>query len=177
MAIQLTTVHFKILKNAITESKFKKYRNNRIILPKKSTSPIIQTNERMSLSTKWQLIPDFLIHKDFLSQIKTHCKTLLPLGKMLTDAVKMIAYRAETAPAALVRRYLKNHDEARALMRQLFVSAGDIDPDEVTNTLTIRIHHTANPLQDKAIAQLLNALTQLDFRHPKTGAKMIYVLV
>ena len=31
---------------------------------------------------------------------------LLPLNKMLTDSVKMIAYRSETALVALLRRYL-----------------------------------------------------------------------
>jgi len=51
---------------------------------------------------------------------------LLPLGKMLCDAVKMIAYRAETAMVALLQRHLKNEAEARALIRDLFVGAGVI---------------------------------------------------
>jgi hypothetical protein len=102
---------------------------------------------------------------------------LLPLGKMLCDAVKMIAYRAETALVALLRRHLKNEDEARALIRDLFVASADIEPDERAKTLTIRIHRMANPAQDKAIASLLDELTQQGFCHPETGARVIYALV
>ena len=102
---------------------------------------------------------------------------LLPLGKMLCDTVKMIAYRAETAMVALLRRHLKNDDEARALIRDLFVASADIEPDERAQTLTIRIHRMANPAQDKAIAGLLDELTQQGFCHPETGARMIYALV
>ncbi|QKE40716.1 MAG: hypothetical protein HO274_04935 [Ferrovum myxofaciens] len=102
---------------------------------------------------------------------------LLPLNKMLTDVVKMIAYRAETALVAILRRHLKKEDEARALVRELFVSSGDIEPDDAAQTLTIKIHRMANPAHDKAIASLLEELTQLAFCHPESGARMIYKLV
>jgi hypothetical protein len=32
------------------------------------------------------------------------------------------------------------------------------------------------PAHDKAIAALLNELTQLEFRHPETAEKMVYTL-
>ena len=102
---------------------------------------------------------------------------LAPLNKILTDAVKMIAYRAETALVAIFRRHLRNEDEARALVRELLVSSGDIEPDGAAKTLTVRIHGMANPAQDKAVAALLQELTEQEFRHPETGAKMIYTLV
>ena len=102
---------------------------------------------------------------------------LAPLNKILTDAVKMIAYRAETALVAILRRHLRKEDEARALVRELLVSSGDIEPDSVANTLTVRIHRMANPAHDKAVSALLHELTEQEFRHPETGAKMIYTLV
>jgi hypothetical protein len=102
---------------------------------------------------------------------------LLPLNKKLTDTVKMIAYRAETALVALLRCHLEKKDEARALIRALFVSAADIEPNACAGTLTIRIHRMACPSHDKSIAALLEELTKLQFRHPETGQKMIYVLV
>lgn len=102
---------------------------------------------------------------------------LLPMNKMLTDTVKMIAYRAETAIVAILRRYLNKEDEARALARELFVSSGDIEPDTTANTLTIRIHRMASPVHDRAITGLLEELTKQEFCHPETGAKMIYALV
>jgi hypothetical protein len=102
---------------------------------------------------------------------------LAPLSKGLSDTVKMIAYRAETALVALLRRHLNKEDEARALVRELFVSSADIEPDEAAKTLTVRIHRMASPAHDKAISALLDELTQLEFCHPETGAKLIYGLV
>jgi len=102
---------------------------------------------------------------------------LKPLTKALADTVKMIAYRAETAMVTLLRRHLKKEDDARALIRELFVSAGDIEPNEQANTLTIRIHRMASPVHDRAIAALLKDINQQEFQHPETGAKMTFALV
>jgi len=102
---------------------------------------------------------------------------LLPLTKMFADTVKMIAYRAETAMVALLKRHLNKEEEARALVRELFISAGDIEPDEESKTLTVRIHRMVTPAHDKAIAALLEDLNGLGFCHPETGQKMTYALV
>jgi len=102
---------------------------------------------------------------------------LRPLSKILVDAVKMVAYRAETAMVVQLRRHLSNPDEARALIRELFVSSGDIEPNPQDNTLTIRIHRMANPAHDHAISLLLKDLTDEEFTHPDTGAKMVFCLV
>ena len=88
----------------------------------------------------------------------------------------MIAYRAETALVGMLIPHLKREEEARALVRELLVSAADIAPDQTANALTIRIHRMACPAHDKAIAALLDALTQMEFCHPETGAKMVYTL-
>jgi len=42
---------------------------------------------------------------------------------------------------------------------------------------TVRIHRMASPAHDKAIAALLDDLTQLAFLHPETHARLIYQLV
>lgn len=101
---------------------------------------------------------------------------LRPLAKMFTDTVKMIAYRAETTLVGLLSPHLAKKDEARALIRELFVSSTDIMPDDKANTLTVRVHRMACPAHDKAIAALLADLTAAGFRHPETGMTMIYEL-
>ncbi len=101
---------------------------------------------------------------------------LRPLSKMLADTVKMIAYRAETALVGLLRPHLAKEDEARALIRELFVSSADIEPNQKENTLTVRIHRMACPSHDKAVAALLDDLTKEAFLHPGTGMRMIYRL-
>jgi hypothetical protein len=101
---------------------------------------------------------------------------LRPLGKMLTDTVKMIAYRAETALVVLLRPHLAKEEEARALIRELLVSSADLEPNDEANTLTVRIHRMACPAHDKAVAALLDDLTTAAFHHPKTGMRLIYEL-
>lgn len=103
-------------------------------------------------------------------------RQLRPLAKMLTDTIKMIAYRAETAMVALLRRHLAKEDDARALVRELFVSAVDLLPDEQANTLTVRVHRMAAPVHDRAIAAVLQELTASAFQHPETGMRLIYEL-
>jgi hypothetical protein len=103
-------------------------------------------------------------------------RQLAPLGKMLADTVKMIAYRAETALVGLVRPHLAKEEEARALVRELLVSSADLLPDDQKNTLTVRIHRMACPAHDKAIGTLLAELNQLAFHHPETHARLIYEL-
>jgi hypothetical protein len=104
-------------------------------------------------------------------------RQLRPLGKLFTDTVKMIAYRAETALVGLLRPHLAKEEEARALIRELFVSSADLEPAEEQNTLTVRIHRMTCPSHDKAVAALFADLNQTDFRHPETGMRLIYELV
>jgi mRNA-degrading endonuclease HigB of HigAB toxin-antitoxin module len=61
-------------------------------------------------------------------------------------------------------------------VRELLVSAADIVPDSAGKTLTVRIHRMACPAHDKALDALLETLTKAEFRHPETGAKMVYTL-
>ena len=102
---------------------------------------------------------------------------LLPLAKTLTDTIKMIAYRAETALVGLLRPRLANEAEARALIRELFVSSADLAPDDAAGTMTIRLHRMASPVHDRAIALLLADLTEANFHHPETSHRFIYQLV
>ena len=51
-------------------------------------------------------------------------RQLLPLAKTLTDTVKMIAYRAETALVGLLRRHLANEAEARPDSRVIRLRSG-----------------------------------------------------
>ncbi len=102
---------------------------------------------------------------------------LLPLSKMFTDTIKMIAYRAETTLVGLLRPHLAKEDEARAIIRELFVSDADIEPDEQDNTLHVRIHRMACPAHDKAVTLLLDALNNENFLHPETKMKMVFNLI
>jgi hypothetical protein len=101
---------------------------------------------------------------------------LLPLNKMLSDIIKMIAYRSEMAIVTILRKYLNKQDDAHALARELFVSSADLVPDAPQKTLTVKIHRMASPVHDKAIASLLEELNEINFCHPENGDRMIYKL-
>ena len=104
---------------------------------------------------------------------------LLPLSKLMTDGVKMIAYRAETALVQMLIPFLKKPEEARAIVREILVSSVDIIPEEndTEKTLTIKVHRMTTSVHDKVVTSLLKELTKEKMSHPETGARMIYELV
>ncbi len=102
---------------------------------------------------------------------------LRPLSKQFTNAIKMIAYRAETALVQRLKKHLVQKDDAHALVREILVTAADIFPDEKEGVLHVKLHRMALPVHDRAVAVLLEELNQLEFRHPETNAKIIYQLV
>lgn len=63
------------------------------------------------------------------------------------------------------------------MIRELFVSFADIEPNDKEQTLVIHIHRMTTPAHDKAINALLQDLNKWNFKHPETGMKIIYKLV
>lgn len=104
------------------------------------------------------------------------CERLAPGRKRLLDTVKMIAYRAETAMAAIVREVLSRADDARSLLRDLFTRTADILPDERSGTLGVCVHASSNPRHDRALAHLLEQATATEHTYPGTQLKLTYVL-
>lgn len=118
--------------------------------------------------------PTHLSWKDLPQEAK--CERLVPGRKRLLDTVKMIAYRAETAMAGIIREVLSRADDARALLRDLFTRTADILPDERSGTLAVRVHASSNPRHDRAIAHLLEQATAAEHTYPGTKLKLTYAL-
>src|ERR1035437_8857541 len=71
--------------------------------------------------------------------------------KHFIDTLKMIAYRAESSMASLLREHMaRGGDDARALLRQIFQTEADLTPDLAANTLTVRLHHLTQAAHDQA---------------------------
>jgi transposase len=102
---------------------------------------------------------------------------LAPSRKRLTDTVKMIAYRSETAMAGIVREKLARTDDARALLRDLFRSEADLLPDLNEGLLRVNVHPMANDRSNHAIQHLLNYLNTAAFTYPGTNLQLVYSLV
>jgi hypothetical protein len=96
--------------------------------------------------------------------------------KHFIDTLKMIAYRAETSMASLLREHLARGDDARALLRQIFVTEADLTPDLTANTLTVRLHHLTQAAHDQAIEKLLAELTATQTVFPDTNLTLVFEL-
>jgi hypothetical protein len=101
---------------------------------------------------------------------------LAPSRKRLTDTVKLMAYRAETAMAAIVREELSHTGEARSLIRDLVRSDADLYPDEAAGVLEVRVHTLANPRSNRAVQHLLDDLNATEFTYPGTNLRLVYTL-
>jgi hypothetical protein len=99
-------------------------------------------------------------------------------SKDLVDTIKLVAYRAETAMAHLVRPALAKgrQDEERRLLQSLYASEADLLPDEAAGTLTVRLHYPANPMLGRAIGQLCAELTATETVFPTTKLRLVYEL-
>ena len=100
-----------------------------------------------------------------------------PTRKHFLDTIKMIACRAETAMADILREHLAHPDETRTLLRELFTTDADLFPNETEGTLTVRLHHLANPLSDRAIRALAEQLNNSETLYPGTNLRLIFTLV
>lgn len=132
-------------------------------------------NDWLILNNHKQATPKHLEWKDLPEEQKF--ERLAPSRKQLTDTIKMLAYRAETAMASIVREELSHEDEARSLLRDLFRTDADLHPDETEGILQVRLHTLANPRSNRAIQHLLDHLNAAEFTYPGTNLRLTYTLL
>ncbi|EKD74476.1 MAG: hypothetical protein ACD_44C00428G0001 [uncultured bacterium] len=96
--------------------------------------------------------------------------------KHLVDTIKMVAYRAETAMVNLLREAMARYHDGRSLLRSIYQTDADILPNEKEKTLTVRLHHLANPLSDDALRHLCKELNETEVVFPGTELRLIYIL-
>jgi hypothetical protein len=96
--------------------------------------------------------------------------------KHFLDTIKMIAYRAETVMGNILRTEMSHPDERRCLLRSIYQTDADIYPDTANNTLTICIHHCANPASNKILQKLCEEMSETETVFPGTNLRLIYKL-
>ena len=132
-------------------------------------------HELETVKTQQQETPTHLAWEELPEESKF--ERLSPNRKRLLDTVKMVAYRAETAMAAIVREELSRQDDARSVLRDLFRSSADLIPSPETNQLEIHVHALANPRTNRAIEHLLEELNAASLTYPGTKLRLAYRLV
>lgn len=100
---------------------------------------------------------------------------LAPEAKHLTDTIKMLAYRAETALVHyLAPHYARTEDEGRMLIREMLLASADIIPQPEAQRLLVRVHSLANPRSNAGLAKLCETLNGLELPYPGTSLTLVY---
>ena len=115
--------------------------------------------------------------KGRLSDLVLETGDLEPGRKLVLDTVRMIAYRAETALAALARPELASPEQARSTVKALFNTAADLRPDPQRKELQILLHPLAEPRLNRMAEAVLVALNETQFTYPGTELRMVYQML
>ena len=132
-----------------------------------------QQAESQALKARLTALPKRVPVKEVVAEAEI--VKLAPEAKHLTDTIKMLAYRAETALArALGAHYARTEDEGRALIREMLLSDADVLPQPEQQRLVVRLHSLANPRSNAALAKLCDTLNALAVVYPGTHLTMVY---
>jgi transposase len=132
-----------------------------------------QQAEGHALKQQLAALPKRVPVKDVVAEAEI--VKLAPEAKHLTDAIKMAAYRAETAlTRSLAPHYARTEDEGRALIREALLSDADLLPQPAQQRLVVRLHSLANPRSNAALSNLCATLNALRVTYPGTNLTMVY---
>jgi len=93
--------------------------------------------------------------------------------KILVDAIKFTAYRAETALTRLVEPLFERHeDEARKFLKSVFQATVDIVPDARAHRLKVMFHGLANPRNTRTLRALCQLVTDSRTLYPGTNLRL-----
>ena len=98
-------------------------------------------------------------------------------SKHLVDTIKMIAYRAETAMASVLKEILSDKEDARRMVKRICTGEADMLVDNEKCTLTVRLHHQACQSQDAAARKLCEELNATETVFPGSNLKLVYEIM
>ena len=108
-----------------------------------------------------------------LSAVRPEASVLDEERKLVTHAIRMATYNAESALARLLAfgRHFPM-DEARALLREAFNTPGDLEV--AGGTLVVRLDPLSAPRRTRALAALCAELTAAETPYPGTDLVLHY---
>lgn len=108
-----------------------------------------------------------------LRHVRPGARLLEEERKLLTHAIRMAAYNAESTLARMLApHYARADDEARALLREAFTLTGDIQIHH--GQLHVRLDPATAPRRSRALAALAQQLTATETTYPGTDLKIVY---
>ena len=117
--------------------------------------------------------------KILFSQLPENQKfdTVINQRKLFLDTVKIIAYRAETSMASIIKPSISHPDEARKLLQQVYKTDANIHPDNQQKILTVELHRMNYWKDDKIVDNLCHQLNETQTKFPGTDLTIFYKLV
>ncbi len=97
--------------------------------------------------------------------------------KHFLDTIKMIAYRAETSMANIIKPEMSHTDEAHTLLKQVYKTDANIFPDYENKILFVELHRMTYWKDDKIVQNLCDFLNDTKTIFPGTNLTLFYKLV
>ena len=97
--------------------------------------------------------------------------------KFFLDTIKIIAYRAETALANMIKKKMATPERARSLIRTIYQSDADIKVDNENKMLHVKIHRSNHWADDDVIDFLCQQLNQTQTVFPDSNLMIQFDLV
>lgn len=93
--------------------------------------------------------------------------------KVVVDAIKLTAFRAESTLARVIEPFFAKHeDEARKFLKSIFQATADVIPDKEEQTLTIRFHGLSSPRASRALSELCDLVSKDAGCYPGTSLQL-----
>lgn len=176
------------------KKKLAKFRNDLGKLQEKYAKQVLENSSRKwSNELQKEFGNDIQILEQRCSELKSIIKGFpayiavkdLPVGKkivaqererkVLTDAVKMVAYRAETELVNVIKPFYARHeDEGRKFLKTLFQLPADFIPDEENRQLVIRLHGMASKRHNRTLKALCEVVNSDEVCYPGTDLRIIF---
>jgi transposase len=110
-----------------------------------------------------------------LGRLAPDARLLETQVKLVTHAVRMSVYNAESALARLLSpHFSRADDEARALLREAFHAAGDLQVHD--DMLEVRLNPLSAPRRTRALAALCEHLTATHTVYPGTRLRLSFAV-
>lgn len=110
-----------------------------------------------------------------LGQLAPDARLLETQVKLVTHAVRMSVYNAESTLARLLSpHFSRADDEARALLREALRAAGDFQVRD--HVLDVRLNPLSAPRRTRALAALCEHLTATQTIYPGTGLRLVFTV-
>lgn len=108
-----------------------------------------------------------------LATVRPEARLIDDERKLITHAIRMAAYNAETTLARMLRpHYARAEDEARTLLREAMTLPGDLEIRG--DTLHVRLNPASAPRRSRALHALCHELTATQTRYPGTDLTIHY---